>query len=162
MRRPSPIAWWMPGGRSADAKRCATRTNFCVASSSSKTSLSVSAVSPDGPGAAAFRARRKLVRRRSAGMSTGSGGSYWSSAGSSAWYGACGRRLGSVSSSNVLRSPGAKGPAVRAWRAADNSPWCTSCLARCAFGFGLVLLVSAVIMGWEAFALDRSVNHCPA
>ena len=82
MRRPSPIAWWMPGGRSADAKRCATRTNFCVASSSSKTSLSVSAVSPDGPGAAAFRARRKLVRRRSAGMSTGSGGSYWSSAGS--------------------------------------------------------------------------------
>ena len=94
MRRPSPIAWWMPGGRSADAKRCATRSNFCVASSSSKTSLSVSAVSPDGPGAAAFRARRKLVRRRSAGMSTGSGGSYWSSAGSSGWYGACGRRLG--------------------------------------------------------------------
>ena len=73
MRRPSPIAWWMPGGRSADASRCATRTNICVASSSSKTSLSVSAVSPDGPGAAAFRARRKLVRRRSAGMSTGSG-----------------------------------------------------------------------------------------
>ena len=74
MRRPSPIAWWMPGGRSADASRCATRTNICVASSSSKTSLSVSAVSPDGPGAAAFRARRKLVRRGSAGMSTGSRG----------------------------------------------------------------------------------------
>ena len=102
MRRPSPIAWWMPGGRSADASRCATRTNFCVASSSSQTSLSVSAVSPDGPGAAAFRARRKLVRRRSAGMSTGSGGSYWSSAGSGAWYGACGRRLGSVSSSRAI------------------------------------------------------------
>ena len=95
MRRPSPIAWWMPGGRSAEAKRCATLTNFCVASSSSKTSLSISAVSPDGPGAAAFRARRKLVRRRSAGMSTGSGGSYWSTAGSRAWYGACGRRFGS-------------------------------------------------------------------
>ena len=146
----------MPGGRSAEAKRCATLTDFCVASSSSKTSLNISAVSPDGPGAAAFRAPRKLVRRRSAGMSTGSGGSYWSTAGSRAWYGACGRRLGSVSASKVLRSPGAKGSALRAWRAADNSPWCASCL------FGLALLVSAVTMGWEAFALDRSVNHCPA
>ena len=67
-----------------------------------------------------------------------------------------------MSSSNVLRCPGGKGPALRAWRAADNSPWCTRYLARRACGFGLVLLVSAGIMGWEAFALDRSVNHCPA
>ena len=147
---------------SADARRWATCTNFCVASSSSKTSLRVSAVSPDGPGAAALRARRKLVRRRFAGRWTGSGGWYWRTAGSMAWYGAGGRRFGSVSSSKVLRSPGARGPAVRACRAADSSPWCTSCLARCACRFGTAVLGSVVEMGWGALALATSVNHCPA
>ena len=60
----------------------------------------------------------------------------------------------------MLRSPGAnKGPAQRAWRAADNSPWCTSCLARCACGFGLVLLVSAV-MGWEPLPRLKGCDPC--
>ena len=31
--------------------------------------------------------------------------------------------MGSRSSSSVEASPGARGPAVNAWRAADNSPW---------------------------------------
>jgi hypothetical protein len=53
-------------------------------------------------------------------------------------YGSAGLRAGSWSCGSVAAVPGAGGVAVNACRAADNSPWCTRCRARCVRHSGLV------------------------
>ena len=63
--------------------------------SSSKSNRSVSVVSPDGPGAAPFRARRKLRRSMVSGMSAGRSGSKAITSGASGAYSSWGRRTGS-------------------------------------------------------------------
>ena len=60
-RRPRPSAWLAVSGSSALAICCVTWMSLLVASSSSRTSRKVSAVRPEGPGAAPFLARHKLV-----------------------------------------------------------------------------------------------------
>lgn len=71
-RRPSPSALVMSRGTSALAIWLATVMNDWVVCSSSSTNRKVSAVRPDGPGAAPSRARRRLVSSWLAGRS-GSG-----------------------------------------------------------------------------------------
>ena len=116
---PSAICW-------------ATAVSRCVASSSSSMSRSVSAVRPEGPGAAPFLVRRGLLPM----VAVDNSGSWsgWNAVMSelTGWYGSCGRRAGSCSSCNVCSLPGAVGFAVRACRAAESSPRCTKCLALCA------------------------------
>ena len=59
--RPSSNAGKMVAGICACASRVATSANACEDSTSSKTTPAISAVNPEAPGAAPFRARRKLV-----------------------------------------------------------------------------------------------------
>ena len=72
--RPRPKAALIAGGMFACAKRVTTATKLFVMLSSSKISLKVSAVRPEGPGAAPLRARRTLARRVAAGRLVGLGG----------------------------------------------------------------------------------------
>ena len=119
---PSPMAWLTWCGMSALAKQVATATKCCEVTSSSRTSLRISAVNPEGPGAAPFLAFRRLVSSCVAGRLGGAGG--WNSVRccGNSWYGWGGRLAGSRSSWRVASVLGANGPAVRAWRAADISP----------------------------------------
>ena len=66
--------------------------------SSSKSNRRVSVVRPDGPGAAPFRARRRLWRIIVVGMSAGLSGSKAITSGASGAYSYWGRRAGSRSS----------------------------------------------------------------
>lgn len=120
--RPRPMAWEMGNGTSAAASFDATRTKSRVQSSSSKTRRRVSAVRPEGPGVA-FRVLRRLRMMVAAGSWSRLAGWNCKMSGSMAWYGEAGRRRGSCNSSSVLWFLGARGWAVRAWRAAVNSPW---------------------------------------
>lgn len=98
--------------------------------SSSRTMRSVSAVRPEGPGAAPFRDHRNAVSNLRVGICNGcSGANHVISAGMGV-YGCNGRLAGSWSCAKVVWVAGAGGVAMRACRAADNSPWCTKCLAR--------------------------------
>ena len=128
--RPNPMACAMFGGTRACAKCWHTSTKRAVVASSSKTSRSVSAVRPDGPGAAPFLERRRAVSNLWAGSCRGCSGTNWSMLACKGVYGSVGLRVGSRSCANVAAVPGAKGLAVSACRAAESSPWCTKCLAR--------------------------------
>lgn len=115
---------------------CARRWHACVkrlvVASSSRTTRSVSAVRPEGPGAAPFLERRSAVISAWAGIcSCCSGANCWM-CGCMAAYGSGGLLVGSWSCASVASVPGAGGIAVRACLAADSSPWWTSCLARAA------------------------------
>ena len=57
---------------------------------------------------------------------------------------------------------GAKGPAVKAWRAVDNSPWWTSWRARRARWSGLGRGPGVVVWVAVDVALSSSVVHLPA
>ena len=81
--------------------RVATSANACEDTASSKTTRAISAVSPEGPGAAPFRARRKLVSNALLSSATGDGGCHASKSRASGPYGSGGRRLGSESCSKV-------------------------------------------------------------
>ena len=135
--RPRPKAALIAGGMFACAKRVATATKLFVMLSSSKISLKVSAVRPEGPGAAPLRARRTLARF------VGLAGWNWRTCSGIGWYGWAGRRAGSRSSCKVASLWGAKDPAVSACRAAGSSPWWTSWRARrvCCRVVGVLLLV---------------------
>ena len=71
------------------------------------------AVDREGPGAAPFRARRKLVSNALLSSAAGDGGSQASKPGRGP-YGSGGRRLGSESCSKVASVDGASGSAVNA------------------------------------------------
>ena len=114
------LACW---GRSACASKCETCKNAWVASASSRSKRKVSAGRPEGPGAAPFRVRRRALMIKASGNWRGSAGTNCMIAGSMGAWGAAGRLVASQSSLSVDASPGARGPAVNAWRAADNSPW---------------------------------------
>lgn len=108
---PSPMAWLTWCGMSALAKQVATATKCCEVTSSSRTSLRISAVNPEGPGAAPFLAFRRLVSSCVAGRLGGAGG--WNSVRccGNSWYGWGGRLAGSRSSWRVASVLGANGPA---------------------------------------------------
>ena len=85
---------------------------------------------PEGPGAAPFRDHLNAVSSLWVGICNGcSGANHVISAGMGV-YGCNGRLAGSWSCAKVAWVPGAGGVAMRACHAADNSPWCTKCLAR--------------------------------
>ena len=65
------LACW---GRSACASKCETCRNAWVASASSRTKRKVSAVRPEGPGAAPFRVRRRALMIKASGSWRGSAG----------------------------------------------------------------------------------------
>jgi hypothetical protein len=135
--RPKPRAEAMVAGTWARATCCATVATWCVAGSSSSRRRNVSAVRPDGPGAARLRLQRRFWMMVAMGSSAGCSGwkvVIWSSGGS---YSAAGRRLGSRNSSRVCCVHGAVGPAVSACRAAESSPKCTRWRARSALCWGL-------------------------
>ena len=97
-RRPKAIAAAMVGGTRAWARSWVTWPRWAVLVSSSKSNRSVSVVRPDGPGAAPFRARRRLWRIIMVGMSAGLSGSKATTSGASGAYSYWGRRAGSRSS----------------------------------------------------------------
>ena len=100
--RPKPRAEAMVAGTWARATCCATVATWCVAGSSSSRRRNVSAVRPDGPGAARLRLQRRFWMMVAMGSSAGCSGwkvVIWSSGGS---CGAAGRRLGSRNSSSML------------------------------------------------------------
>lgn len=157
--RPRPKAALIAGGMFACAKRVATATKLFVMLSSSKISLKVSAVRPEGPGAAPLRARRTLARRVAAGRLVGLAGWNWRTCSGIGWCGWAGRRAGSRSSCKDSVW-GAKGPAVSACRAADSSPWWTSWRARraccwavgaCSVGVLLLVVLSCAARRGQPF-----------
>ena len=107
--RPSPRLGTMAAGTLACASCCATAVSRWVASSSSSMSRSVSAVRPDGPGAAPFLVRRKLWMMVAAGISTGWSGWKAAMSGLVGWYWLGGRRVGSRSSCKMFSVPGCCG-----------------------------------------------------
>lgn len=107
--RPNPRAVAVGGGMLAAASCCATWTNVFVLSSSSSKSRNVSAVRPDGPGAAPLRVRRRLRMMVGAGICKAVGGVKSSNSWSMGWYWLAGRRAGSRSSFNVSRVRSASG-----------------------------------------------------
>ena len=86
------------GGMFACANRVATATKLFVMFSSCKISLKVSAVRPEGLGAAPLPARRTLARRVAAGRLVGLAGWNWRTCSGIGWYGWAGRRAGSRTS----------------------------------------------------------------
>ena len=161
--RPRPKAALIAGGMFACAKRVATATKLFVMLSSSKISLKVSAVRPEGPGAAPLRARRTLARRVAAGRLVGLAGWNWRTCSGIGWYGWAGRRAGSRSSCKVASVWGAKGPAVSAYRAADSSPWWTSWRARraCCWAVGACSVGVLLLVVLSCAARSRA-SHSPA
>ena len=83
----------------------------------------------------------------SPGRRSGAAGWYCKRSCGSCWYGSGGRLCGSCSCAKVAAVPGAVGPAVKAWRAADNSPCWTRCRARSRRLASLLLLVSMSGLG---------------
>ena len=161
--RPRPKAALIAGGMFACAERVATATKLFVILSSSKISLKVSAVRPEGPGAAPLRARRTLARRVAAGRLVGLAGWNWRTCSGIGWYGWAGRRAGSRSSCKVASVWGAKGPAVSACRAADSSPWWTSWRARraCCWAVGACSVGVLLLVVLSCAARSRA-SHSPA
>ena len=106
-----------------------------------------SAVRPEDPGALPFFDFRKAVINFSAGRRSGAAGWYCRRSCGSGWYGSGGRLCGSCSCAKVAAVPGAVGPAVKAWRAADSSPWWTRCRARSRRLASLLLLVGMSGLG---------------
>ena len=97
-RRPKAIAAAIVGGTRAWARSWVTWLRWAVLVSSSKSNRRVPVVRPDGPGAAPFRARRRLWRIIVVGMSAGLSGSKAITSGASGAYSHWGRRAGSRSS----------------------------------------------------------------
>ena len=127
--RPRPGALAASLGAAAFATSCVTRTKRSEAPSSSRSARATSAVRPEGPGAAPFRASWRFESTNSGRRWSWSG---WKSNTSweSASYGSAGRRSGSRSSCKVSGVPGASALDVSACRAADSSPRCTIWRAR--------------------------------
>ena len=72
--RPKPRAEAMVAGTWARATCCATVASWCVAGSSSSRRRNVSAVRPDGPGAAPLRLQRRFWMMVAMGSSAGCSG----------------------------------------------------------------------------------------
>ena len=72
--RPKPRAEAMVAGTWARATCCATVASWCVAGSSSSRRRNVSAVRPDGPGAARLRLQRRFWMMVAMGSSAGCSG----------------------------------------------------------------------------------------
>ena len=128
--RPKPMAGTIWGGTLAVARRLHTSAKRAVVSSSSKTMRRVSGVRPDGPAAAPFRVFRRAVTSLSVARWSGGAAGVAGGCVFSVQYAVAGRRSGSRSLAKVDKVPGARGPAVKACRAADSSPVWTRCRAR--------------------------------